>query len=1038
MRRFLLILLSALGGMVASSATSRAQAPTATTTATAPSVEDVAPPEEDIDPEVVALRELAAQIRDLMAGTLALEVDPPSLFEGVDLDDERSVAIEVRRLRLLVEAADPPAAGGAGGRGGGGGGGGGGVGGNLPPADADEDGADAVRWRARLELDRARLDFLGGSATQRRAWRERHRERRLQADEDARRRREAEAQKKEAELALRAAREAERRAENEAQRRVKGEIRRLAEIRVKNRAYRRVLLQREESLDEPLEALLRRQRRVEEAGTLEPAVADGIYVEVVRALSARRADLNARLDRYAADRTDVVPVGDDPLADLDLVDDTEATLQRAEVAAEATTLRTLERSLLAREIEVLVEASRGLNELRLKLLPRISSARRDPLYDFGAPGRDQARAELDLFATVLRYHVAVVTRWFRGLPDASYDDRAAAAWLAFRIAFAGLVYVIWTRRAEALMVAWRRRESEHERKHRTRRGREGLVRFLQAIRRSVEYLVLFLVIRLLLPEEARELDEIMLVEIALQWTLGEVVVVNLVNAVFARQRRLRGTGDASVDRLRLRSLHFVGRWVVAFGLTLSMTEQLVGRGTVYHWVTLAIGVAVVPVLAVVLHGWRPVIASRIAGIPKRNVALEWIHRNCSGALSYAAAALGAVFLMLRAVYRVARSYLGGYDVVRRGLAYWFRRELSREESEAVPPASERRLAGVTFEAFDPDRPAAVIVPSVADAQLDEIVARIDAPGGGVFAIVGERGAGKSSLLTRLELRCRTRRLPCPDRLDDFFAQLRSAYALPDDVTPDDLVGAIESWGADTALLIDDAHHLIRPEIGGLDDFERVLELARRSSIRACTWVFCLDAVIWRFFERARGARPLFDDVVDLTPWSEEGIAGLLTQRTAAAGLEPRFGRLLREAERGGDAEERRAARRRAEQNYYRLLWDYAKGNPGVALEFWRDSLRIDEGGRCWVRLFEPPSTADIESLPDEAVFVLRAVIQLECARVDDIAAATMLSESRIRDALRYAQGRGYVAEVNGRYRVEWRWFRAITSVLLRRHLLTTR
>ncbi|HMR05475.1 MAG TPA: hypothetical protein PKA88_06845, partial [Polyangiaceae bacterium] len=111
------------------------------------------------------------------------------------------------------------------------------------------------------------------------------------------------------------------------------------------------------------------------------------------------------------------------------------------------------------------------------------------------------------------------------------------------------------------------------------------------------------------------------------------------------------------------------------------------------------------------------------------------------------------------------------------------------------------------------------------------------------------------------------------------------------------------------------------------------------------------------------------------------------------------------------------------------------GNPAVAVHFWRESLRIDDEGKVRVQLFSAPDTTDIERLPDPAIFVLRAIVQLELAQAEKIVAATMLPMRQVQDAVRYALFRGYLEQVGDRYRVTWSWFRAITRVLQRRHLL---
>jgi len=192
-------------------------------------------------------------------------------------------------------------------------------------------------------------------------------------------------------------------------------------------------------------------------------------------------------------------------------------------------------------------------------------------------------------------------------------------------------------------------------------------------------------------------------------------------------------------------------------------------------------------------------------------------------------------------------------------------------------------------------------------------------------------------------------------------------------------------------------------------------------------------VTWRFVQRIRGDRPVFDDVVMLDPWPEERIAELLQQRSKSAGIAPSFERML--TEEPIDDQEHQELLERAETNYYRLLWDYAGGNPAVALWFWRESLRMGKDEDHVVQLFQAPDTSDLEGLPDYALFVLRSILQVDWASFDDVVSATTLPVDRVREALRYAKLKGYVDLGDDRYWVNWTWYRAITRVLHRRHLL---
>jgi len=66
------------------------------------------------------------------------------------------------------------------------------------------------------------------------------------------------------------------------------------------------------------------------------------------------------------------------------------------------------------------------------------------------------------------------------------------------------------------------------------------------------------------------------------------------------------------------------------------------------------------------------------------------------------------------------------------------------------------------------------------------------------------------------------------------------------------------------------------------------------------------------------------------------------------------------------------------------------------------------------------------------------VLQLERALPEDLANATMLPLADVGDALRYGLARGYLSEESGRYHITWAWYRPITRLLRRRHLLFSR
>ncbi|MCA9624774.1 MAG: AAA family ATPase, partial [Myxococcales bacterium] len=559
------------------------------------------------------------------------------------------------------------------------------------------------------------------------------------------------------------------------------------------------------------------------------------------------------------------------------------------------------------------------------------------------------------------------------------------------------------------------------------------------VRSPLELLLAVWLAEWLLPKPAQTLLEIQLITTALSWMLGGAVVVQTIDALASDEvlggRMVSNASESAT--LRLRSLRLVGRAVVVIGLILAMTIRLVGRGTIHSWVWSTCWISGIPLFAVLVRWWQPLIYERVGLVRKKTWFDTWVLGHQQGAASFFAAAAASVVLFARGIAHVVKTRVLTFDATRRALAYLFRRGLSKK-AEDISQVTSAPLSPALHVALGPETHSTEVVESIADEQLDDIIHRIDAPGGGVFAVVGERGSGKTMLLGRIaetseaivQVRCRG------DGLAGLTAAVNASLDLPPETPLAEAAEALASRSEDSALLIDDAHHLILPMMGGLADFDRVLDVARSHSDK-CTWVFALDEVIWTFFERARGARPLFDEVIHLVPWSEGAIVRLLTHRTEEHGLSPNFGQLVADGATDMSPEERAEAVARIEASYYRLLWDYAGGNPGVALHFWRACLGLDEAGKVVVRLFDAPTTEALEQLPDDAVFVLRAVVQLGVASESNIAKATSLRATTVADALRHGLACGYLEKNDGHYCVTWNWFRAITRFLSRRHLITS-
>ena len=1026
-----------------------------------------APPPADSESapaDVTLLRDTAAQVRALLAGELDLSVDPATLFD-VDLGDERALAVEVERLRRVVAEAKQTATevdGGVdaavadGGRPASDVLDGGLLDGGLPDGGLLEAGVadpdlDPVLLAARIELDEARLAFYELPLARRAELLDQHEERQRK-NQDAQAKKDLSDAERER---LHAGAEREKalleaqRARSEAERAVAEERARLHGIEESHASLDATLITSKQQLKDLLEKLTEARLRADRviaappSERLSPVQVDPIYDDIAAQVDRSREELEAAVTTLGSSESPIPLVGEERLVGLAVdVDRKDVDQLRAKVLEH-------ERALLARvdtqrwdRARQLWQVLKELDQRRLGLLPFVSSDKHDDLTGFGPTGLAQARDELAQVSLIMRYHLRETVRFVKRIRETGEagDSAFVATVTALKWLIPIALLVWWRRRAPKLLERWGEAAREAARKAR-RRADESLalraIGVLKRVRSPLEWLLLTWAVVALLPRGAGALLEIELLSTALSWLFGGWLVVVGIDALADEGRRSRKSQMQTAE-LRLRSLRLIGRVIVAVGLVLALTSKLVGKGTIYSWVFSTCWWAAIPITLVIVRWWRAVIFARVELQRKKGPFLHWVEGHQTGGMSFVAAISGGGYLLGHGSWRVARGYVAGFDVTKRLLAYWFRREVAKQQAErkSVVAQVDAKLDDGVFTALGPEREPDKLVPSVADAQVEDVIKRIKEPGGSVFALVGERGAGKSTMLARIHDKTPdTALIRCdPAGMKSFLAKLCTALEVEEGTEFDAISGLLNKRAGDNALLVDDAQYLVRPEVDGFEEIDRLLGLARSSSV-SCTWVFAFDSVLWQLFQRARETRPLFDDIIRLTPWSEDGIVRLLESRSQAVDVEPDFRRIMGELPEDADEVDVEDALERARSGYYRLIWDFSAGNPAVALHTWRASLRVDHEGTYVVQLFEPPDASDLERLPDSTVFVLRSLVQFGRATVADLVGATTLDTSQVEDALRYAAGRQYVEEDPPHYYVRWTWFRTITRFLVRRHLL---
>lgn len=936
----------------------------------------------------------------------------------------------------------------------------------------------APRWTAEermlFDAEKARAealyDYLRRPETERKALVSTHQQRRVAANEEARKALASQQAKAETDASARRAMDAAKASEqqaskaeqaameaaaakelalaaaalaaDEARRKAEEERARLLGVQEQMSLFEAELLNSETKMHERDAEVLEWISKVKtvrdgiEVGDTSAAGADALWDDLIHALDEERTAFGDILSRITTGDSEVPDVSGG-IDLLELAESERAGLQslREFLRNEQARLRGVETKVEWQTADAMLANVLTLNKLRQDLIPLLSSRKKSVVSGFGTSGIAQVRGAINQGYLLVKYRIISFPRMVDSAIVRFQEAPLGALQALFEVMLIVLLFRWWRKRGENWIVSARDRLMQTKTQTVVHRTTATFLWYWRRVRAPAEWLIAGSILLWVVPS-AGLLPEVEILWLVLRWVLVGFVIIRFVDAVAARFDQMT-PGESTTSALRYQSLRLVGQTIVTIGLLLSLTSATVGRGVIYAWMAKMVWLLAGPVAFVLIYRWRTPIRDRIQGRAVQTPFTQWVLTNATGGVGIASTTAGGVFLLVEGIYRWLQSQLSGFAVSRRVHAYLFRREVTKQAkqlslSEKLQPLKPHEVA--VLNATSDDSP---ILPNVYRDDIDRARAVLGKHRRGAIAVIGERGSGKTTFLTRLwegYPASEIRSFECPSTgysaLRGEMAASAGVHMDADDAT---LVAALANQGV-RVVILDDIQRLIRPMIGGLRDLDRLRHLTQ-STEHAIYWAFGIGLYAWQFIHRARGDRPLFDAVIRLAPWTEADIAALLTERTSAAGVEPQFDDLVAQSVATSSAAAL-GVLERARQGYIRILWDYSDGNPEIALHFWIESLyrRQNEEG-VQVRLCDFPSEKAIESLPVSVHFVLRTLLQVEVAHRQDILASSLLNDEELADALRHCINHGIVEHVGDAVRVTRRWYRATSLVLRRQHLL---
>jgi hypothetical protein len=488
------------------------------------------------------------------------------------------------------------------------------------------------------------------------------------------------------------------------------------------------------------------------------------------------------------------------------------------------------------------------------------------------------------------------------------------------------------------------------------------------------------------------------------------------------------------------------RYVAVTVILLVLTEQAVGRGVFWGLTIRWAWLGAIPLTLLFLRTWRQRIVSELIRRSPRGGAgplSRWAERHSHRIYGVFIVLAAFVVILARRSAAFVKNHLSNLDSTRRLLAFLFRRRVQRHaRSRGRVLDRPHPLPEDIVSQFAPG-PVPPSEHPFRAAPLEEIgaahAAWLEEGAGGSVAIVGAAGMGKSTLLgllgpvlgTDVALARIGGKITRPVDLAHWLVatlELETEEPIDSEAA---LIAALRT-GERRVVALDDCHNLFLRTVGGFDAWESLTRIVDETGDKVF-WVLSIAEAAWDYLFNVGGRVTYFRRILEMPPWTDTELRRLILGRMRRAGYRVNFSDLLVARLEGIEMASQII---RTSQGYFRLLWDYADGNPSLACFFWLRSLVPEAGGRSVrVHLFAAPRIEELEALPDDIAFVLTAVIEHERLSGVELATVTDLPLGLCQFAVRYGIERGYLHESRGRVAVSPLWRQTVQIYLKRKHLL---
>ncbi|MEZ4741807.1 MAG: ATP-binding protein [Bdellovibrionota bacterium] len=470
----------------------------------------------------------------------------------------------------------------------------------------------------------------------------------------------------------------------------------------------------------------------------------------------------------------------------------------------------------------------------------------------------------------------------------------------------------------------------------------------------------------------------------------------------------------------------IGFYFLFAYILIHLTEQTVDKGLLYRNISGVLELMGLILCAVATNWWKDNLAPAIKTVSPNRVG-NFLSEKCQSKFSLFFCLPTLVFILLQLIADKAWNWISAFEISKRFLAKVFRRKIESLVGNNKASGSDNLPVTYTQLFSGNGLGDANFLVSVNQSAYKRIKSEIDGwlsedEEDQSIAIYGEKGIGKTTLLDQLSLQFNQLnivRISIPpkiwqkDALASFFSE---SFGLDKgDNFLKTVLGFNKKLEKKTLILVDDAHNLFLGQYGGFEALNSYIEAVNLKTDKLF-WCSVFNEYAWAYIKGVLGSSQYLRTEIYLGQWTDEAIKELILKRHLTSEFALSYDQMIL-ASRTSSAPSDAAVY--AEEQFFRLLWEQANGNPRVALYLWINCLSPMSSHTFRVGLPERPEAEVLSTLNEDCWFVLAAIAKHDNITRKEAVAVTNLDWSQVATAIKLGIENKLLHRDGNRYRLHF-------------------